>query len=74
MSPKSGATVVGSYAEGKAALAAGKTIKYIGVLGKPSFDRYHNSAGEFDANRFNADGSATQVGTISGSQVLQLLG
>jgi ABC-type branched-subunit amino acid transport system substrate-binding protein len=74
VSPKSGATVVGSYAEGKAALAAGKTIQYIGVLGKPSFDRYHNSAGEFDANRFNADGSATQAGTISGSQVLQLLG
>jgi len=74
VSPKSGATVVGSYAEGKAALAAGKTIQYIGVLGKPAFDRYHNSAGEFDANKFNADGSATQVGTISGSQVLQLLG
>ncbi len=74
VSPKSGATVVGSYAEGKAALAAGKTIQYIGVLGKPSFDRYHNSAGEFDANKFNADGSATQAGTISGSQVIQLLG
>ena len=74
VSPKSGATVVGNYADGKAALAAGKTIQYVGVLGKPSFDRYHNSAGEFDANKFNADGSATQVGTISGSQVLQLLG
>jgi branched-chain amino acid transport system substrate-binding protein len=74
VSPKSGATVVGNYADGKAALAAGKTIQYVGVLGKPAFDRYHNSAGEFDANKFNADGSATQVGTISGSQVLQLLG
>jgi len=74
VSPKSGAVVVGNYADGAAALAAGKTIQYIGVLGKPSFDRYHNSAGEFDANKFNADGSATQVGTISGSQVLQLLG
>ena len=74
VSPKSGATVVGNYADGKAALAAGKTIQYIGVLGKPAFDQYHNSAGEFDANKFNADGSATQVGTISGSQVLQLLG
>jgi len=73
VSPKSGATVVSSYADGKAALASGKSIQYVGVLGKPSFDRYHNSAGEFDANKFNADGSATQVGTISGSQVLQLL-
>jgi branched-chain amino acid transport system substrate-binding protein len=74
VTPKSGAIVVGNYADGAAALAAGKTIQYVGVLGKPSFDRYHNSAGEFDANKFNADGSATQVGTISGSQVLQLLG
>jgi branched-chain amino acid transport system substrate-binding protein len=74
VSPKSGATVVGNYADGKAALAAGKSIQYVGVLGKPAFDQYHNSAGEFDANKFNADGSATQVGTISGSQVLQLLG
>jgi branched-chain amino acid transport system substrate-binding protein len=74
VTPKSGATVVSNFADGAAALAAGKTIQYIGVLGKPSFDRYHNSAGEFDANKFNVDGSATQIGTISGSQVLQLLG
>ena len=74
VSPKSGATVVGNYADGAKALAAGQQIQYIGVLGKPTFDSYHNSAGEFDANKFNADGSATQVGTISGSQVLQLLG
>jgi ABC-type branched-subunit amino acid transport system substrate-binding protein len=74
VSPKSGAVVVNNYADGAKALAAGKEIQYIGVLGKPTFDKYHNSAGEFDANKFNSDGSATQVGTISGSQVLQLLG
>jgi branched-chain amino acid transport system substrate-binding protein len=71
---KSGATVVGNYADGQAALAAGKQIQYVGVLGAPGFDQYHNSGGEFDANVFRADGSATSVGTISGSQVLQLLG
>jgi branched-chain amino acid transport system substrate-binding protein len=74
VSPKSGAVVVNNFADGAKALAAGKQIQYIGVLGKPTFDKYHNSAGEFDANKFNSDGSATQVGTISGSQVLQLLG
>jgi ABC-type branched-subunit amino acid transport system substrate-binding protein len=74
VTPKAGAVVVGSYADGKAALAAGKQIQYIGVLGTPAFDQYHNSAGEFDANKFNADGSASTVGTISGSRVLQLLG
>jgi ABC-type branched-subunit amino acid transport system substrate-binding protein len=72
--PKSGAVVVGSYADGMAALGQGKQIQYIGVLGQPTFDQWHNSAGEFDANRFNADGSATQIGTISGAQVIGLLG
>jgi neutral amino acid transport system substrate-binding protein len=74
VSPKSGATVVSNFADGARALAAGKEIQYVGVLGKPTFDRYHNSAGEFNATKFNSDGSASQVGTISGSQVIQLLG
>jgi len=72
--PKSGATVVSNFADGAAALKAGKQIQYVGVLGQPTFDKYHNSAGEFDANKFNADGSATEVGKISGAQVIQLLG
>jgi branched-chain amino acid transport system substrate-binding protein len=71
--PKSGAVVVNNFADGAAALAQGKQIQYIGVLGQPAFDKYHNSAGEFDANKFNNDGSANQVGTISGAQVIQLL-
>src|SRR5579872_4625141 len=72
--PKAGAVVVNNFADGAAALKAGKQIQYIGVLGQPAFDKYHNSAGEFDANKFNNDGSANQVGTISGAQVIQLLG
>lgn len=71
--PKSGATVVGNFADGMAALKAGKQIQYVGVLGQATFDQYHNSAGEFSANQFNTDGSANQVGKIPGSQVLGLL-
>ncbi len=73
VTPKSGAVVVNNFADGAKALSQGKSIQYVGVLGQPSFDASHNSAGEFDANTFNADGSAQQVGTISGSQVIQLL-
>jgi branched-chain amino acid transport system substrate-binding protein len=40
-----GTTVVHTFAQGKAALAAGKTIDYVGVTGQVSFDKYHNSAG-----------------------------
>jgi branched-chain amino acid transport system substrate-binding protein len=42
-----GSTVVHSFAQGKAALAAGKTIDYVGVEGQIHFDQYQNSAGEW---------------------------
>jgi branched-chain amino acid transport system substrate-binding protein len=71
---KSGATVVHNFADGKAALSKGKTIQYVGVIGPVVFNKYHNCAGEFGTNVFAADGSATKAGTISGTQVLNLLG
>ena len=74
VSAKSGAIVVGNYADGAAALAAGKTIQYVGVLGKPSFDRYHNSAGEFDANKFRRRRQRDAGRHDLRRQVLQLLG
>ena len=40
-----GSTVVHTFAQGKAALAQGKTIDYVGVTGQVSFDKYHNSGG-----------------------------
>jgi branched-chain amino acid transport system substrate-binding protein len=44
-----GSTVVHTFAEGKAALADGKTIDYVGVEGQIHFDRYQNSAGVWAA-------------------------
>jgi branched-chain amino acid transport system substrate-binding protein len=73
VSPKPGAVVVSDYASGLAALKAGKQIQYVGVIGAVVFNKYHNAAGEFAANVFAADGSASRVGTISGSRVLGLL-
>ena len=40
-----GSTVVHSFAQGKTALAAGKTIDYVGLEDQISFNQYHNSAG-----------------------------
>jgi branched-chain amino acid transport system substrate-binding protein len=45
-----GTTVVHTYPEAKAALAAGKTIDYVGVTGQVSFDKYHNSGGLWAAD------------------------
>lgn len=73
LEPKAGDVVVGNFADGLAAIKAGKQIQYVGVIGSVTFNKYHNAAGEFAANMFLADGSATRVGTISGAQVLGLL-
>ena len=42
-----GSTVVHTFAQGKAALEAGKTIDYVGVEGQIHFDKYQNSAGQW---------------------------
>lgn len=74
VSAKSGATIVHSYEEGKKALAAGKTIQYVGVIGPITFDAHHNFSGAFAANVFTSDGNSQQVGVISGDKVQKLLG
>ena len=74
VSRKAGAVVVHSYAEGKKALAQGKKIQYVGVVGEITFNQFHNFAGQFAANVFASDGNSSQVGVISGDQVSKLLG
>lgn len=44
--PAAGKTVVYSYAQGLAALKAGKAIQYIGASGPIRFDQFHNSFGD----------------------------
>jgi ABC-type branched-subunit amino acid transport system substrate-binding protein len=47
----SGTTIVHTFAEGKSALLAGKTIDYVGVTGQVHFDKYHNSQGVWAAQQ-----------------------
>lgn len=56
-----GATVVHSFAEGKKALAAHKTISYVGATGPITFDQYQNSPGAFEIVK--ADGSTLKAYT-----------
>jgi branched-chain amino acid transport system substrate-binding protein len=69
--PASGAVEVHTFAEGKAALAAGKHIRYVGAMGPVDFNQYHNSTGSFDAVRCGPNQS-TPVGTISAADVAAL--
>lgn len=51
------ATVVHDFASGKSALAQGKTIRYVGVIGSIVFNQYHSSPGEFAIVRYTSAGA-----------------
>jgi branched-chain amino acid transport system substrate-binding protein len=51
-----GAVEVHTYAQGVKELKAGHQIYYVGVTGPISFDKYHNSTGEFASFAFTPSG------------------
>ena len=52
-----GATIVHTFAEGKQALAQGKSIAYVGAIGQIAFDQYHNSGGGFQVIGYGGFGN-----------------
>jgi branched-chain amino acid transport system substrate-binding protein len=70
--PGHGKVVVYTYAAGKAALAAGHQIQYIGASGAVLFNKYHNSFGSQAVEEFPVNAPAVVVGTISQAQVQAL--
>jgi len=67
-----GAVVVHTYAEGAAALKAGKKIDYVGASGAIIWDKYHNSTGGFGIAGYQPNGSTPLVGTISAADLATL--
>ena len=67
--PGAGKTDVYSFAEGKAALAAGKTIRYNGAGGAVNFDQYHNYGGDFSANSYDSGGNSINAGVVTAADV-----
>ncbi|MGH7608839.1 MAG: ABC transporter substrate-binding protein [Candidatus Dormibacteria bacterium] len=74
VSAKKGAVKVNTFAAGKRALAQGKQIQYVGVLGPVTFNKYHNFAGAFAANIFTGSSTSRRSAIISGAEVSHLLG
>ncbi len=68
--PGPGKTVVYTYAQGLAALKAGKQIQFIGAGGPIQFDPWHNSAGAFEALHYNGQTNVV-VGKISSQEISQ---
>jgi ABC-type branched-subunit amino acid transport system substrate-binding protein len=60
-----GAVVVHSFAQGKAELAKGKAIRYIGPGGPTSFDSYHDSPGIFQVDGYQPNGNVVVLAGIT---------
>jgi hypothetical protein len=67
-----GAEVVHTFAQGAAALKAGKHIRYVGPGGPTMFDAYHDSAGLFQIDEYTANGTVKVVGNISDTELRKL--
>jgi hypothetical protein len=67
--PGPGKTVVYTYAQGKAALAAGKKIQYIGATGVIDFNQYHNSFGDQEAVGSTSSLQPVPLGKVTAKQV-----
>jgi branched-chain amino acid transport system substrate-binding protein len=70
--PGSGKTVVYSYAQGVAALKAGKQIQYVGASGPFKFDQWHNSFGDQSMVRSTPGGAITSSIVIPASRIQAL--
>jgi ABC-type branched-subunit amino acid transport system substrate-binding protein len=68
-----GAMVVNSYAEGIAALKAGKKIDYVGATGLIAFNQYHNSSGGFEIAAWDANGTNPYVTSYTAADLATLL-
>lgn len=64
-----GATAVHTFAQGVAALKAGKHIRYEGPGGPTNFDSYHDSTGIFQIDKYSPSGQVIVAGNISSTEI-----
>lgn len=65
--------IVHTFAQGIAAIRKHKQIDYVGTGGQIHFNAFHNSAGNFSATAFNADGSPRLLDIFSGALIEKAL-
>jgi ABC-type branched-subunit amino acid transport system substrate-binding protein len=66
------AMVVHSYADGVAALHAGKKIDYVGAAGPIAFNQWHNSTGGFEIAAYQTNGNLNLVNLITAADLARL--
>jgi ABC-type branched-subunit amino acid transport system substrate-binding protein len=68
------AQVVSTYADGVAALKAGKQIDYDGAVGPEDFNQYHNTFGSWDVVQYDGSANFNPIATISAEDIAKVLG
>ena len=69
----SGATVVGTFKDGVAALKAGKAIRYVGAAGENNFNQYNNSQQGYNLVTMDKDGNEVVLGQLSEAQTQKII-
>jgi hypothetical protein len=67
--PGKGKKVVYTFAQGKAALLAGKKIEYVGATGLIDFDKWHNSFGNQEAVMSTSSLKPISKGVVTAKQI-----
>lgn len=67
--PHPGAVVVHTYAAGRAALLAGKSIQYIGVSGAQRYNRYHNNLLPYVGVKILRNGQVSDFATVTQAEI-----
>ncbi|MDE3192023.1 MAG: amino acid ABC transporter substrate-binding protein [Acidobacteriota bacterium] len=67
--PGKGKKIVYTFAAGKAALAAGKHIEYVGATGLINFDKWHNSFGNQEAVKSTSSLKPVSLGVVTAQQI-----
>jgi branched-chain amino acid transport system substrate-binding protein len=72
--PGPGKTLVYSFAQGKADLAKGMSIRYIGAGGAVVFNQWHNNNQPFSAVGYTSSGGSRTAGIVKSSDLARLTG
>lgn len=65
----SGAEVVHTFAQGKAAIAAGHKVRYEGIFQQIVFNRFHNSTSGFAVTKLGSKNTDSQVGVVTSADI-----
>ena len=67
--PHPGAVVVHTYAAGRAALLAGKSIQYIGVSGPQRYNKYHNNLLPYVGVKILPNGQVSDFANVTQAEI-----